>query len=263
MTRGAPGLVEVMAVRTWLEATAVADGVFRVRSKRVNCYLIRDGSALTLVDTGLPGHWPAIKTACGTLGLDLPAIEAVLLTHVHTDHAGSAERARTEASASIRLHPGDAELADGRTRRKNERPLAAYLWRPAAVATIWELVTGGGLRMPALGGYIRIEHGDQPDVPGRPAVIGLPGHTRGSVGFFLPERGACFSGDALVTLNLLTGRRGPQLLGGAFMEDSRQALASLDRLTSLQADTLLPGHGDPWHGSMPDAVALAREAGPS
>ena len=98
MTRGAPGLVEVMAVRTWLEATAVADGVFRVRSKRVNCYLIRDGSALTLVDTGLPGHWPAIKTACATLGLDLPAIEAVLLTHVHTDHAGSAERARTEAS---------------------------------------------------------------------------------------------------------------------------------------------------------------------
>jgi glyoxylase-like metal-dependent hydrolase (beta-lactamase superfamily II) len=256
-------LVEVMAVRTWLEATEVAGGVFRVRSKRVNCYLLRDGSALTLVDSGLPGHWPAIKAACATLGLGLPAIEAVLLTHVHTDHAGSAERARVEASASVRLHAGDAELADGRTRRKTERSLAAYLWRPAAVATVWELVTGGGLRMPAVGGFAPVEHGDEPDVPGRPAVIGLPGHTRGSIGFFLPERGVCFSGDALVTLNLLTGRRGPQLLGGAFMEDSRQALASLDRLAGLQADTLLPGHGDPWHGSMSDAVARAREAGPS
>jgi glyoxylase-like metal-dependent hydrolase (beta-lactamase superfamily II) len=71
---------------------------------------------------------------------------------------------------------------DGRTRRKTERPLAAYLWRPAAVATVWELVKGGGLRMPALGGYTTIEHGDQPDVPGRPTVIGLPGHTRVSVG---------------------------------------------------------------------------------
>jgi glyoxylase-like metal-dependent hydrolase (beta-lactamase superfamily II) len=256
-------LVEVMAVRTWLEAAEVAQGVFRVRSKRVNCYLVRDGAALTLVDTGLPGHWPAIKAACGALGLDLPAIEAVLLTHVHSDHAGSAERARAEASASIRLSAGDAELADGRTRRKTERPLAAYLWRPAAVAAVWELVSGGGLRMPALGGYTQVEHGDQPDVPGRPAVIGLPGHTRGSIGFFLSDRGACFSGDALVTLNLLTGRRGPRLLGRAFMEDSRQALASLDRLAGLQADTLLPGHGDPWHGSMSDAVTRAREAGPS
>jgi glyoxylase-like metal-dependent hydrolase (beta-lactamase superfamily II) len=250
-----------MAMRTWMDAAEVAEGVFRVRSERVNCYLVRDGSALTLVDTGLPRHWPAIKAACGALGLSLPAIEAVLLTHVHSDHAGSAERARAEASAAIRLGAGDAELADGRTKRKSERPLRAYLWRPAALATLWELTTGGGSRMPALSGYTPIEHGDQPDVPGRPTVVGLPGHTRGSLGFSLPERGACFSGDALVTLNLLTGRRGPQLLGRAFMEDSSQALRSLDRLTGLQADTLLPGHGDPWHGSMSEAVDRARRAG--
>jgi glyoxylase-like metal-dependent hydrolase (beta-lactamase superfamily II) len=251
----------VISVRVWLEAAEVARGVFRVRSRRVNCYLVRDGSALTLVDTGLPAHWPAIKAACGVLGLDLRAIEAVLLTHVHSDHAGSAERVRAEAPALIRLGAADAELADGRTHRKTERPLTAYLWRPPAVATLIELVAGGGLRMPALGSYTPVEHGDQPDVPGTPAVIGLPGHTRGSIGFVMPDRGACFSGDALVTRNLLTGRRGPQLLGRAFMEDSRQALASLDRLTGVQADTLLPGHGDPWHGTMSDAVAMAREVG--
>lgn len=84
---GALGLVEVVTVRTWLEAAEVAQGVFRVRSKQVNCYLVRDGSSVTLVDSGLPGHWPAIKAACGALGLGLPAIEAVLLTHVHSDHA--------------------------------------------------------------------------------------------------------------------------------------------------------------------------------
>jgi glyoxylase-like metal-dependent hydrolase (beta-lactamase superfamily II) len=176
-------------------AYLIAHGIYRVRSKRVNCYLVRDGAALTLVDTGLPGHWPAIKAACGALGLDLPAIEAVLLTHVHSDHADSAERARAEASAPVRLGAGDAELADGRT--------------------------------------------------------------RGSIGFFLPDRGACFSGDALVTLNLLTGRRGPQLLGGAFMEDSRQALASLDQLAGLQADTMLPGHG----GQHPSATGPGRFRG--
>jgi glyoxylase-like metal-dependent hydrolase (beta-lactamase superfamily II) len=144
------------------------------------------------------------------------------------------------------LHPDDAELADGRTRRRNERPVAAYLWRPAAVAAVWELIVGGSLRMPALGGHARASHGEQLEVPGRPTVVGLPGHTRGSVGFVVPDRDVCFSGDALVTPDLLTGHRGPRLLSRAFMEPSRQALSSLDRLADLKVGTLLPGHGDPW-----------------
>jgi len=252
-----------MAVRSWLEMPEVAPDVFRVRSRRVNCYLVRDGSSLTLVDSGLPEHWAAIKSSCGALGLDVSAIEAVLQTHVHSDHAGSAERARVEAAAAIRLHPDDAELADGRTHRRNERPVAAYLWRPAAVAAMWELIAGGGLRMPGLGGYSQLSHGDRLEVPGCPTVVGLPGHTRGSVGFVVPDRDACFSGDALVTLDLLTGHRGPRLLSRAFMEDSRQALSSLDRLADLKVGTLLPGHGDPWHGSLSEAVAEARAAGSS
>ena len=108
----------------------------------------RDGSSLTLVDSGLPEHWAAIKSSCGVLGLDVYAIEAELLTHVHSDYAGSAERARVEAAATIRWHPDDAELADGRTYRRNERPVAAYLWRPAAVAAMWELIAGGACARP-------------------------------------------------------------------------------------------------------------------
>lgn len=250
-----------MAVRSWLEKPEVAPDVFRVRSRRVNCYLVRDGSSLTLIDSGLPTHWAAIKGSCTALGLDVSAIEAVLLTHVHSDHAGSAERARVEASAFIRLHADDAELADGRTHRRNERPVAAYLLRPAAVAAVWELIVGGGLHMPALSGFSHVSDGEQLEVPGRPTVVGLPGHTRGSVGFVVPARDICFSGDALVTLDLLTGHQGPRLLSRGFMEDSRQALSSLDRLADLKVGTLLPGHGDPWHGSMSDAVAQARAAG--
>jgi glyoxylase-like metal-dependent hydrolase (beta-lactamase superfamily II) len=39
-----------------------------------------------------------------------------------------------------------------------------------------------------------------------------------------------------------------------------QASESLARLEELEADVLLPGHGDPWTGSPADAVAQARSA---
>jgi glyoxylase-like metal-dependent hydrolase (beta-lactamase superfamily II) len=37
-----------------------------------------------------------------------------------------------------------------------------------------------------------------------------------------------------------------------------QAKESLARLEGLEADVLLPGHGDAWSGSPADAVAQAR-----
>ena len=84
--------------------TEVAPDVFRVGSRRLNRYLVKEGSSLTLIDSGLPKHWGSIQTACSALGLEVSAIDAVLLSHVHSDHAGSAERARVEAAASVRLH---------------------------------------------------------------------------------------------------------------------------------------------------------------
>src|SRR5215472_1420730 len=168
---------------------------------------------------------------------------------------------RVEAGATVSLHAGDADLASGRAHRKNQRPLAAYLWRPAALAATWELAAGGGRHMPAIGSHNQVEDGQRLDLPGRPVVVGLPGHTLGSVGYTLPDRGVCFSGDALVTWNLLTGRRGPQLLAAGFIEDTTKALASLDRLAELDASILLPGHGEPWTGPMSQAVTQARNAG--
>ena len=219
-----------------LQTREVAHDVYRVSSGRVNCYLVREGMALTLIDSGLPKHWGGIVTACTSLGLSLSAIETVLLTHVHTDHAGSTARLHAHNDATVRLHAGDAELTDGRTHRKNERGILPYLWRPTALATLWELAAGGGLRMDAITSYTTVTDGETLDVPGRPTAIHVPGHTQGSVAFVLADRDVCFSGDALVTWNLLTGRRGPQLLASGFMEDSRMAMKSLRASANRSAD---------------------------
>jgi glyoxylase-like metal-dependent hydrolase (beta-lactamase superfamily II) len=71
------------------------------------------------------------------------------------------------------------------------------------------------------------------------------------------------AGDALVTLNPYTGRRGPQIVAGAATVDSRRALDSLDELAKTEARTVLVGHGDPWTGGAEQAVAAARAAGAS
>ncbi len=45
--------------------------------------------------------------------------------------------------------------------------------------------------------------------------------------------------------------------------DTAQALASLDALRGIDADLLLPGHGDPWTQGVAEAVRKAKAAGPS
>ena len=76
--------------------------------------------------------------------------------------------------------------------------------------------------------------------------------------FHLPERGLLFSGDGLITMDLLGPKRGPQMIEDRFNLDTDQALRSLDRIVDLEANTLLPGHGEPWAGTPAEAVEMAR-----
>jgi glyoxylase-like metal-dependent hydrolase (beta-lactamase superfamily II) len=101
------------------------------------------------------------------------------------------------------------------------------------------------------------------DVPGRPRVVHAPGHSPGCAALLLEDRRVLFAGDVLCTRNPLTGRTGPQIIPAAFNSDTRQAMSSLDNLGGIEADVMLAGHCEPWTGSVPEAVRLARAAGPS
>ena len=58
------------------------------------------------------------------------------------------------------------------------------------------------------------------EVPGRPRVIHAPGHSPGCVAFHFERQRALIVGDVLFELNLLTGRRGPQIGPAAFNTSS-------------------------------------------
>jgi glyoxylase-like metal-dependent hydrolase (beta-lactamase superfamily II) len=103
--------------------------------------------------------------------------------------------------------------------------------------------------------------GDVLDVPGRPRVIHAPGHSDGSVALHFAGHSALLVGDVLCSFNPLTGRRGVQVMPGAFAVSSAQALESVGRLEGVEAAVVGFGHGDPWRGGVGAAVAEARATG--
>ena len=241
----------------------VAGGVHRLTGGVCNFYVVEDAGKLTLIDAGASGDWKLLLRHLAAMGRHLDAIDSVLLTHAHADHTGFAERARTEAGARVRIHAADAELARGAKPPKPEGSMLKYLVHAEAYRTAFSLLRRGGVRIIPIAEVSTFGDGETIDVPGRPRVVHVPGHTAGSAALLIEPLSVLLSGDALVTRNPLTGRTGPQVMPAGFNQDTSRALRSLQTLANVSAQTVLPGHGEPWTGGIADAVRLAERAGAS
>lgn len=241
----------------------VAEGVHRLGHPLVNWYAVVDGGRATLIDSGLAGDAAAIVDDLAGLGLTLDQVEAVVLTHGHGDHMGGAEQVRTTAGAHVHIHRADAKLVNGRPPVRNivKSPLLMRHASRELASTIRFFVGHGLLRPPPVKVVDEFDDGAVLAVPGAPRVVHVPGHTKGSSALLLEARGVVFTGDALVTHDCYSGRKGPRLSARVSNDDSAQALASLDVLAGLRARVVLPGHGDPYDGDIRAAVEAARTAG--
>jgi glyoxylase-like metal-dependent hydrolase (beta-lactamase superfamily II) len=241
----------------------VAEGIHRLTGGAVNFYLIEEGGRLTIVDAGAPGDWDLLLRSIDAIGRTLSDLEAVLLTHAHSDHTGFAERARSEAHVTVSVHRDDVEVATTGKARKNQSGVGRYLVRVETYRTLFSLMRRGALKIVPIHEVSVFVDGETLDLPGHPRVVHAPGHTEGSCAILLEERRALVTGDVLATRNPLTGRRGPQIGPDGLNRDSEQALRSLDALASLPADLVLPGHGEPFGDGIAEAVRLAKAAGRS
>lgn len=241
----------------------VADGIHWVEHAFTNTYLVEGGDSIMIVDSGLPASQHRISSAVRTLGYGPGSVSAIVLTHGHFDHVGTAAKLRTEFRAPVLAHPADHYIAAHPYRYAHERSRWTYPLRfPASLRSLGAMTMAGALLVRGVGDVRELGPDSGEDLPGNPQLLHTPGHTAGHVALHFPDRGALICGDSVVTFNPYTGHRGPQIVSGAATADSAVALASLQTLAETGAPVLLTGHGDPWTDGAEAAVeqALARGA---
>jgi glyoxylase-like metal-dependent hydrolase (beta-lactamase superfamily II) len=234
----------------------LAPGLHRIGNDIVAAYLVVTPEGITVIDAGLPGHWGDLRRELSDLGRDVSDIRGIVLTHGDSDHLGFAERLRREQGVPVFVHSADADRAKGGP--KPPTPMGRKRLGPV-VGFFAYAARKGGAKTHHLTEVREVSDGDVLDLPGAPRIVGLPGHSPGSVAVLVPGVRAVCVGDALTTRSVLTGETGPQ--PAPFTDDPAEALASLERLASLDVDWILPGHGAPWRGRPADAVAAVRAAG--
>ena len=211
----------------------VAEGVYRLRLGRANAYIVLRGSSAVLIDTGLPTHTDDIERLLTRLGIGPGSLTAILLTHRHLDHAGSAERLRLRFDSRVVVHRADAEAVRGHERLSPTRGLLGL-----ALGPLVSVMDRRVFRYQPCRELTAVEHGWQLDADFR--LIHLPGHTPGHSGWHYAPADVVFCGDAARN----SGGRldGPSRL---FTVDPVGVRSSLRVLAGLDAQVYCFGHGRP------------------
>src|SRR3990172_5163249 len=190
----------------------VVTGVHRLSSGVSNFYVIVEDGRLLLVDAGASRDWELFVRYVTGIGRSPRDLQAVLLTHAHSDHTGFAERARTDTAAAVWVHEADVAVAGGAAQGRNEGRYRTYVFRAEFWRTVFGLMRHGGVKIVPIHRVSAFADGHAFDLPGRPRAIHVPGHTPGMSALLLERRRILLTGDCLVTRNPLTGRIGPQVM---------------------------------------------------
>ncbi|GAA1266322.1 MULTISPECIES: MBL fold metallo-hydrolase [Streptomyces] len=237
-----------------------ATGVHLVHGSNTNWVILSEGDAVTLIDCGYPGDRQQVLDSLAAAGHSPEALTAILLTHAHNDHLGSAEYLSRTFDAPVYAHA--AEVPHARREFLHQVSLGRVLrnsWRPGVLPWAVHALRSGGTTDARVSQPLPFSAEGALDLPGHPVPVHTPGHTAGHCAYHLPGAGIVISGDGLVTGHPTSRTLGPQLLPTMFDRDRERTRDSLDVFERLSGDMLLPGHGPLHHGSVGEAATTARE----
>jgi glyoxylase-like metal-dependent hydrolase (beta-lactamase superfamily II) len=234
----------------------VTPGVARLRVFIANVYLAGSpGAPWVLVDAGVPGYAARIREAAEQRFGPRARPQAMVLTHGHFDHAGSARELAEAWDVPIYAHRLERPFLTGQSAYPPKDPMAG-----GAMALLSRVFPSRSIDA---GPRLR----DLPEdgsVPGMPdwRWLHTPGHAPGHVALFHAGESVLLAGDACVTMDLdsawgmVTEERRISRPPAPFTFDWVQARRSVELLAGLHPAALGCGHGQPMTGA---AVAAGLE----
>jgi glyoxylase-like metal-dependent hydrolase (beta-lactamase superfamily II) len=213
-----------------------------------------------LVDAGLRGTARMIEAAAAERFGEDARPSAIILTHGHFDHVGALEKLARRWDVPVYAHPQEHPYLTG-----------------AASYPPGDPGTGGGI-MPALARFFPTGPVDVGErlrelpadgaVPGAPGWrwVHTPGHTPGHVSLWRQWDRALVAGDAVITTRqesaYAVATQEPEMHGppAYFTIEWDKAAESARKLSALEPDLLVTGHGRPMAGpEMRTALHLLAE----
>ena len=201
--------------------------VERIKCGTGNCYIVTEGSSAILVDTGSKENLADVTAVCDKYDMKL-----IVLTHTHFDHAENAAELSRKYGIPVALHKADDELFDD----ANKQPLKSW-------GAVGKVILGfsksklKNIKVERPSNVIFADDGDSLKDYGIDAkIVGLPGHTTGSIGVDVEGRDLIV-GDALDNwLKPSTGH---------LYYDYEALEKSAEKIKNLGSRKLYYGHGDP------------------
>ena len=218
------------ALKDTMEKGQVGEGILLVPGLGFsNAYLFEiDPKTLILIDTGTSSGGSKVLAFLEGTGKKLNEISEIVLTHSDADHSGSAASLKRATGAKLAVHELDAPRVSGQVKR------------------IKETRGFGNLLIGLFSVFMKVERVKPDvlfkdgDVVGPLTVIHTPGHTDGSICLYEPGK-ALFVGDILRTTS--SGNLG--LPSNMMNRDPGQLKQSVEKISRLDFEILLPGHGKP------------------
>jgi hydroxyacylglutathione hydrolase len=204
----------------------IIQGVHQVDGINGNVYLISSDNIM-LIDTGMPHNAQNIlKYVSENLNRDPSEIKTIVITHHHIDHTGSLYELKNITKAKVAVHKKDAKYVSGQKNPSSSKFLSILF-----------KIIGLFFRSKPVDPDIILQENDE--IEGY-SVVHTPGHTPGSICLYNPEKNIIFVGDAL---RFVKGKiEGPP---ARFTPEPQIARDSIGKISKLNFDVMLSGHGQP------------------
>jgi len=220
----------------------IIPGIHWIQGINGNVYVVA-GEELVLIDTGMPHRAKKIANyITQELQRPLSDLKWILLTHCDVDHIGNVQDLKRLSGAQVAAHPIDAEVIAGRQTRARGAPKGGMRLLMKMMTPLMKLF----VHIPPFEVDLLLNDGDT--VAGL-EVYHVPGHSMGSIAFYDAQRKVLFSGDELMY------RNGKLVISvPIFTADASLARLSAQKLSLLDFDTMLAGHGEPLQENASDKV---------